>query len=89
METALLSREVDILRSRLSCVLSPIITCLCLRFKLWLKIKLEKMVTDFLWDRWGEGKKNHLVNWEVVSLPKEKGGLAIRNIIVRNIAFIG
>ena len=40
--------------------------------------KIEKMVKDFLWERYEEGNKDHLVNWELVShFPKIKGGLAI------------
>lgn len=27
----------------------------------------------FLWEGLDEGKKNHLINWEVVCLPKWKG----------------
>lgn len=44
---------------------------------------------DFLWERCEEGKGVHLVRWDTVSLPKEKGGLAIGNIVARNIALLG
>ncbi|CAL5386083.1 unnamed protein product [Camellia sinensis] len=36
-----------------------------------------------------EGKGVHLVRWETVSLSREKGGLAIGNIVVRNITLLG
>ncbi|RVW99862.1 Transposon TX1 uncharacterized 149 kDa protein [Vitis vinifera] len=35
--------------------------------------KIEKMQRNFLWSGAGEGKKDHLVRWEVVSRPKELG----------------
>lgn len=31
----------------------------------------------------------HLVRWEIVSLPKDKEGLALGNIVARNIALLG
>ncbi|RVW69923.1 putative mitochondrial protein [Vitis vinifera] len=32
--------------------------------------KIEKMQRDFLWSGAGEGKKDHLIRWEVVSRPR-------------------
>lgn len=37
----------------------------------------------------GDGKKDHLIIWEVVSRPKVKGGLGIGNLLVKNKAFLG
>ena len=37
----------------------------------------------------GEGKKDHLVKWEVVSRPRNLGGLAVGNIITQKIALLG
>ena len=36
--------------------------------------KIEKMQRDFLLSGTGEGKKDHLIRWDVVSRPKELGG---------------
>ncbi|RVW58950.1 Retrovirus-related Pol polyprotein from transposon RE1 [Vitis vinifera] len=35
--------------------------------------KIEKMQRDFLWSGAGEGKRDHLIRWEVVSRPREMG----------------
>ncbi|XP_028056784.1 uncharacterized protein LOC114260796 [Camellia sinensis] len=51
--------------------------------------KIEKLMRDFLWEGCEEGKGVHLVRWETVSLSRAKGGLAIENIVARNIAFLG
>ena len=51
--------------------------------------KIEKMQRNFLWSGAGEGKKDHLVRWEVVSRPKELGGLGFGKISLRNIALLG
>lgn len=37
--------------------------------------RIERMQRGFLWEGSGEGKKDHWVRWEVVSRPKNKGGL--------------
>ena len=36
---------------------------------------IEKMMRDFLWEGSGEAKKDHLINWEIVSRTKVKGGI--------------
>ncbi|RVW96808.1 Transposon TX1 uncharacterized 149 kDa protein [Vitis vinifera] len=51
--------------------------------------RIEKMQRNFLWSGAGEGKKDHLVRWEVVSRPKESGGLGFGKISLRNIALLG
>ena len=60
-------------------------------FKIPVKVarSIEKLMRDFLWEEKDEGKKDHLVNWEVVALSKEKGGLAIGNIVAWNLALLG
>ena len=37
--------------------------------------RLEKLMKGFLWEVVEEGKKNHLVKWEIVIKSKEEGGL--------------
>ncbi|RVX22606.1 hypothetical protein CK203_012544 [Vitis vinifera] len=37
----------------------------------------------------GEGKKDHLIGWDVVSKPKELGGLGFGKTSLRNIALLG
>lgn len=44
---------------------------------------------DFLWDGFDGEKSSHLVSWEVVSKPKEAGGLGIENLILRNKVLLG
>ncbi|KAJ9685197.1 hypothetical protein PVL29_017290 [Vitis rotundifolia] len=51
--------------------------------------KIEKLQRDFLWFGAGEGKKDHLIRWDVVSRPKELGGLGIGKTSLRNIALLG
>ncbi|RVW93876.1 Transposon TX1 uncharacterized 149 kDa protein [Vitis vinifera] len=51
--------------------------------------KIEKMQRDFLWSGAGKGKKDHLIRWEVVSRPKELGGLGFGKTSMRNIALLG
>ena len=51
--------------------------------------KIKKMQKDFLWSGAGEGKKDHFIRWEVVSRPKELGGLGFGKISMRNIALLG
>lgn len=60
-------------------------------FKIPMRVasRIEKLMRDFLWEGCGEGKKDHLVKWEVVSRPRNLGGLAVGNIITRNIALLG
>ncbi|RVW19142.1 Transposon TX1 uncharacterized 149 kDa protein [Vitis vinifera] len=51
--------------------------------------KIERLQRDFLWSGIGEGKKDHLVRWDVVCKPKEIGGLGFGNISLRNLALLG
>ena len=51
--------------------------------------KLEKLQRDFLWSGTGEGKKDHLLSWEVVCRPKEQGRLGFGKILSRNCALLG
>lgn len=40
--------------------------------------KLDRMNRDFLWSNDVDKKKMHLVSWQKVTLPKDKGGLGVR-----------
>ncbi|KAJ9691416.1 hypothetical protein PVL29_013559 [Vitis rotundifolia] len=51
--------------------------------------KIERLQRDFLWSRVGEGKKDHLVSWDVVCKPKALGGLGFGKIALRNVALLG
>ncbi|RVW75616.1 putative ribonuclease H protein [Vitis vinifera] len=51
--------------------------------------KIERLQRDFLWSRVGEGKRDHLVSWDVVCKPKAKGGLGFGKIVLRNVALLG
>ena len=50
---------------------------------------MEKIRRDFLRSGYGEGKRDHLVIWELVCRPKEFGGLGFREISLRNQALLG
>ena len=50
--------------------------------------RLEKLLKGFLWEGVEEGKKNHLVKWEVVIKSKEEGGLGVGNLRKRNEALL-
>ena len=51
--------------------------------------KIERLQRDFLWSGIGEGKRDHLVRWDVVCKPKAIRGLDFGNISLRNLAFLG
>ncbi|RVW26926.1 putative ribonuclease H protein [Vitis vinifera] len=60
-------------------------------FKISISIasKIEKMQRDFLWSGAGEGKRDHLIRWEVVSRSREMGGLGFGKTSMRNSALLG
>ena len=41
---------------------------------------MEKLMRDFLWDGGDLVGRVHLVDWKVVYLAKDKGGLGIDNL---------
>ena len=59
------------------------------RIPILVAITLEKLQRDFLWSGIGEGKKDHLLKWEVVCKSKEQGGLGFGKITLRNRALMG
>jgi hypothetical protein len=51
--------------------------------------RIEKLQRNFLLEGMGEEFKHHLVGWDKVCTPKEKGGLGIRSLILFNKALLG
>ncbi|RVX05281.1 Transposon TX1 uncharacterized 149 kDa protein [Vitis vinifera] len=51
--------------------------------------KIERLQRDFLWSGVGEGKRDHLVRWDIVCKPKTIGGLGLGNISWRNLVLLG
>ena len=51
--------------------------------------KIERLQRDFLWSGVREGKRDHLVSWNVVCNLKAKGGLGFGKISIRNFALLG
>uniref|UniRef100_A0A2N9H5A8 CCHC-type domain-containing protein n=1 Tax=Fagus sylvatica TaxID=28930 RepID=A0A2N9H5A8_FAGSY len=50
--------------------------------------KLDKLNRDFLWGSSSKRKKMHMVGWEKVCKPKDKGGLGLYSTKSRNIALL-
>ena len=53
------------------------------------KIRLEKIQRGFLWGGGNLERKIHMVNWDIVCLSKEKGGLGICSLSNFNKALLG
>uniref|UniRef100_A0A2N9GUS3 Reverse transcriptase zinc-binding domain-containing protein n=1 Tax=Fagus sylvatica TaxID=28930 RepID=A0A2N9GUS3_FAGSY len=51
--------------------------------------RLEKLQRDFLWGGMGNNFKHHLVGWDKVCVPKAKGGLGVRSLVLFNKALLG
>ena len=51
--------------------------------------KIERLQRDFLWLGVGEGKRDHLISWDVVCNSKVKRGLGFGKISLRNLALLG
>jgi hypothetical protein len=50
---------------------------------------LERLMRNFLWEGLEEGRKDHLIRWELVARSIEKGGLGVGNLVERNKALMG
>ena len=50
--------------------------------------KLDKINRDFFWGSTREKKKLHLVGWNKIIQPKEKGGLGIQAARAKNVALL-
>ena len=52
-------------------------------------LRIEKLQRYFLWLGFGEGKRHHLVSWDIVCRPKEFRGLGFWKITLSNQALLG
>ena len=52
-------------------------------------VVLERLMRNFFWEGKGEGFKDHLVSWVIVSKSKKQGGLGVGNLLNKNIALLG
>jgi hypothetical protein len=50
--------------------------------------KLDKLNRDFLWGSSSDRKRIHMVGWDKVCKPKDKGGLGLYSTKSRNIALL-
>ncbi|XVF36663.1 hypothetical protein REPUB_Repub19eG0076600 [Reevesia pubescens] len=50
--------------------------------------EIDKLMRTFLWGGTTGNKKMHMISWEKVCLPKEQGGLGLRNTKTINQAFL-
>lgn len=51
-------------------------------------LKVDKISRDFLWGSHDDTRKPHLLNWETITLPKDKGGFNIRSARDNNVAML-
>ena len=52
-------------------------------------LRIEKLQRDFLWSVSREGKRDHLVKWDLACRPKEFGTLGFGKFFLRNQALLG
>ena len=59
-------------------------------FKLPKKVAKEiiKIQRRFLWSGQKEGKFPALVKWEIIQMPKDKGGLGVTDLMLHNAALL-
>lgn len=50
---------------------------------------INKTIQDFIWSSSNKGRKIHLLNWNIITLPKKSGGLQIRDAKYQNITLLG
>ena len=51
-------------------------------------LRIKKLQREFLWLSYEKGKRDHLVNWDMVCKPKESGELGFGKISLRNQALL-
>lgn len=71
--------------------------CNCLRRVYFLSLftipvsvaqRIKKLEMNFIWGGMGDEFKHHLVGWDKVCTPKEKGGLRVRSLVLFNKALL-
>ncbi|CAN1177289.1 Putative ribonuclease H protein At1g65750 [Linum perenne] len=50
--------------------------------------EIDKRIWSFVWGSSSEERKVHLVSWETICTPKDKGGLGLRHSKVLNLAYL-
>ena len=45
---------------------------------------IDKLIRDFLWGSIAENRRMHMVNWNTITLPKDKGGLGLYQMQYRS-----
>ena len=50
---------------------------------------LERVMRTFFWDNQEDGEVKSLVAWDNVTRSKQKGGLGIKNLKMKNVALLG
>ena len=73
---------ITLIQSSLSHILSYFLSLF--KIPISIALRIEKLQRDFLWLGCGEGKKDHLVNWDLVCRLKEVGGLGLGKISLRS-----
>jgi len=51
--------------------------------------ELRKFRETSFGGKWGEEFRFHLVNWKMICVPIQQGGLGIRDVVLFNRAFLG
>ena len=89
MEKAFLSlgRRITLIQSCLSHIPSYFLSIF--KVPISIALRIEKLQKDFFWSGFGEGKRDHLVNWDMVCKAKEFSGLGFGKISLRNQALLG
>lgn len=47
---------------------------------------IQKLQRDFIWGDSEDHKRHHMINWNTITLPKDMGGLGVRDLKVMNSA---
>jgi hypothetical protein len=79
--------RLTLLKSTLSCLPTYFLSLFTIPVSV--AHRIEKQQRNFSWGGMGEEFKHHLVGWDKVCIPKEKGGLGVRNLTLFNKALLG
>jgi len=50
--------------------------------------KIDKVRKRFFWQGGGTKRKYHLVKWKIITKPKEKGGLGVKDLKKMNVSLL-